>query len=181
MTSTNTRPEVGDEVTFMGASRGRNRGMQTGVVIGLHLRERRGRRRELAMMFGGETAREMLRVQVGTTIWTICPSLCRVVRKAAVDPVQASRSGHQRINEIRNHNNQVKAQKASAGLQAAEQNGLLDCRSGDKVWVDLRDTYGIVKTAATFVQIMASGRVKLRLEHNGRVMTSHAKFVKRRE
>ena len=177
-----TKIEIGDEVTFHGGTRGRHKGMQTGIVVGFHYKEFRGRRKEMSEMFGGESGVEVLKVQVGTTIWKIGKSLVKVTRKAVVEKREAVSSGSQRQAEIRHHNRMLKHQQQSENFNAMDTAGLSSLRVGDRIEVQLHDRYGVSRWYPAFFNgvVAGSGRIKVRQESfpKDRLFSTPPKFVR---
>lgn len=183
MTTAIQKPEVGDEVSFSGGVRGRNKGMQTGVVVGFHYKEFRGRRRELNEAFGGATGREVLKVQTATTIWMISPSLVTVTKKKAADPVVARTEGERRHQEIKSNNKRAQAEALASSLNKASESGLLGLRQGDRVEVSLHDRYGRSSWyPCTYLGVVrSSGRIRISQERSfgePRIFSTPPQFVR---
>ena len=175
--------EIGDEVTFNGGTRGRHKGMQTGIVIGFHYKEFRGRRKELNQMYGGESSVEVLKVQSGTTIWKIGRSLVKLVRKAAVERQEAVKTGNARINEIRQHNRGIQRQRQEENFETLEQTGIHRLNIGDRIEVQLHDRNGIHRWYPAFFNgiVRATGKIKVRqtaFSGPDRLFSTPAKYVR---
>jgi hypothetical protein len=175
--------EIGDEVTFNGGARGRHKGMQTGIVIGFHYKEFRGRRKELNQMYGGESGVEVLKIQSGTTIWKIGRSLVQLVRKAAVERQEAVRKGTERTAEIRQYNRAMQDHQKNENFDVMEQTGIHRLNIGDRIEVQLHDRNGIHRWYPAFFNgiVRATGKIKIRqtaFSGPDRLFSTAAKYVR---
>lgn len=172
--TTQARIEVGDKVSFHAGRKGR----LTGIVTGSRIKESRGRRRELAEMFGGSTSREVFMIKVNETIWTCSPSNLTIVEKNAVASREASRDGHETLTRIKRHNSNARANRRSENFSKVSEVGLFDLSVGDAVEVSLHDRYKVSRWyPAKFIGFVpSSGRV--RVEFEGRKITTPPQFVR---